>query len=221
MSIQKPKIILDTSNEQYHQMVLELDLIEDEVSSSKFQVTSSEEARVRSDAGRTAFLMLKGTAEQPAWFERFEALMTGGWPWRQACYIAWASMPKEGRKPDTQEALAKDHLQLNSDRAISTWRSKNPAIETMIALMQSYELWDYRADWYKNLIQGMLRAGSDYKFFNHLKLFGEVTGDYVPLNQIAAVLKRKAGTGAHDVDEDTLDQLAQGVQELREGTNAS
>ena len=83
-----------------------------------------------------------------------------------------------------------NHLQLSSDRAISTWRSKNPAIETMIALMQSYELWDYRADWYKNLIQGMLRAGSDYKFFNYLKLFGEVTGDYVPLNQIAAVLKR-------------------------------
>lgn len=216
MSIQKPKIALDVSNEQYHQMVLSLDLPEVELDGMPAQ-----DAKIRSDAGRAAFFMLKGTAEQPAWFERFEALITGGWPWRQACYIAWASMPKEGRQPETQEILATKHLQLNSDRAISTWRSKNPAIETMIALMQSYELWDFRADSFRNLIDGMKRAGSDYKFFNHLKLYLEMTGDYVPLNQIAAVLKRKAGTGPHDVDEETLNQLAQGVQELKEDANVS
>lgn len=216
MPIQKPKIVLDTSNEQYHQMVLNLDLPEVELEGMK-----AIDAQIRSDAGRTAFFLLKGTPEQPAWFQRFEALIAGGWPWRQACYIAWASMPKEGRQPETQEALAIKHLQLNSDRAISTWRSKNPAIETMIALMQSYEVWDNRADSFKNLIDGMKKSGEDYKFFNHLKLFMEMTGDYVPLNQIAAVLKRKASTGPHEVDEDTINQLAQGVEELREDHNAA
>lgn len=219
MPLSKPKIALDTSNEPYHQMVLQLDLLDDPAVSDQLSGVSLEEARVRSEAGRAALQMLKGAPEQPAWFERFESLIAGGWPWRQACYIAWASMPKEDRTPDTQEALAIKHLQLNSDRAISTWRNKNPAIDTMIALMQSYELWDSRADSFKNLIQGMKRAGTDYKYFNHLKLYMEMTGDYVPMNQIAAVLKRKASAGPHQVDEETLEMLSKGAEELKRLTN--
>ena len=216
MPISKPNYILDLSNDQYKQMVLELDLPEVEI-----EGISPDEARTRSETGRSALLLLKGKAEQPVWLERFEQLMDGGWPWRQACYIAWASMPKDNRMPETQEELAKQYLNLSSDRAISTWRKKNPAIESMIALLQSAELWEYRADSFRNLIDGMKQAGSDYKFFNHLKLFLEMSGDYVPLTQLAAVLKRKAAGGPHEVDEETVELLAQGVEELRQDSNQS
>lgn len=210
MPVQKPNFALDLSNEQYKQMVLGLDLPEVEM-----EGVDPEEARMRSEAGRSALLLLKGQREQPVWFERFEYLLDGGWPWRQACFIAWASMPKEGRKPETQEELAKHYLNLTSDRAISTWKKKNPAIDSMIAILQSMELWDFRADSFRNLIDGMKKAGSDYKFFNHLKLYMEMTGDYVPLTQLAAVLKRKASGGPHEVDEETVALLAQGVEELQ------
>jgi hypothetical protein len=211
MPVAKPRFELDLNDEKYRQMVLDLDLPEVEA-----EGISPEEARERSEAGRSALFRLKGTGNQPEWFERFEALVNGGWPWRQAGYIAWASMPKDGRSPETQEELAKKFLNLTSDRAISTWRKRNPTIETMIALLQSAELWEHRADSFKNLIDGMKRSGEDYKFFNHLKLFMEMSGDYIPLTQLAAVLKRKAGGGPHEVDEETVDLLAKGVEELRE-----
>lgn len=205
MPVPRPKFSL---SDDYSQLALGLDLPEID------EGMSVEQARLRSESSRAAFLQLKGQAEQPEWFERFESLLDGGWPWRQACYIAWASMPMDGRLPKTQEELARIHLGLNSDRAISTWRKKNPAIDTMIAILQSAELWQHRADSFQNLIKGMKQAGSDYKFFNHLKLYMEMTGDYVPLNQIAAVLKRKADGGAHELDEETLNDLEESAKEL-------
>ncbi|NUQ86371.1 MAG: hypothetical protein HUU11_16825 [Anaerolineales bacterium] len=205
MPLPKPKFTL---SDEYSQLALGLELPEVD------DGMPVEDARLRSEAGRSAFVALKGSPNQPEWFERFESLMDGGWPWRQACYIAWASTPLEGRTPKTQEELARKHLNLASDRAISTWRKKNPAIDTMIALLQSAELWDHRADSFKHLIDGMRRAGADYKFFNHLKLFLEMTGDYVPLNQIAAVVKRKADGGAHEMDEEMLNELAESARAL-------
>ena len=209
MPIRKPSFDL---GEEYAQLALGLELPEIEI-----EGVSPEEARLRAEAGRSALYLLKSTQGQPVWFERFEYLIAGGWPWRQACYIAWASMPKEGRKPETQDGLARQFLNLGSDRAISTWRRKNPAIDSMIAILQSAELWEHRGDSFKNLIDGMKQAGSDYKFFNHLKLFLEMTGDYVPLSQLAAVIKRKADGEAHSLDEDMLDELASAAAELEAG----
>lgn len=208
MPLQKPTSF--KLSEEYTQLTLTLDLPEVELEN-----IPPDEARLISEAGRSAFMALKGDPKQPTWFNRFEMLIDGGWAWRQACYIAWASTPLDGRLPKTQEELATKYLRLSSDRAISTWKKKNPAIETMISVMQSIELWEHRADSFQKLIDGMKRSGSDYKFFNHLKLYLEMTGDYVPLNQISAVLKRKADGGAHEVDESTLDDLAQGAEELR------
>ena len=207
MPVTKPNFEL---NEEYKQIALDLEL--PEVESDGLSV---EEARLRSESGRSALFLMKGEKEQPAWFERFEMLINGGWPWRQAVYIAWASMPKNGRRPETQDQLAVQFLNLNSARAISTWRKKNAAINTMIAILQSSELWDYRADAFKGLIDGMQSAGHDYKFFNHLKLFLEMSGDYVPLTQLAAVLKRKADGSPADTDEETLKMLEDGANELR------
>jgi hypothetical protein len=206
MPVQKPTLNLD---EEYIQMALGLDLPEVELDG-----VSVEEAKRRAAAGHAALMVLKGTGEQPAWFQRFEYLLSKGLAWRQACYVAWASMPKEGRKPETQEELATKYLNLTSDRAISTWRRKNKSLDMMIAGMASFDLWEYRGDWFANLIKGMQKAGDDYKYFNHLKLYGEVTGDYVPLAQLAAVLKRKAEGGPHEVQEDVLNELAEGAEEL-------
>lgn len=213
MPLQRPKLDL---SEEYRQLALGLELPEVELDG-----VSPEEARLRSEAGRSVLLAMKGKAEQPAWFERFEFLMSMGFPWRQATYIAWDSMPKEGRAPRTQDDLATKHLNLTSDRAISTWKKKNPAIESAVTMMQTFELWEHRGDAFQNLIAGAKKAGSDYKFFNHLKLYLEMTGDYVPLNQIAAVLKRKADGGAHEMDESTIDDLAQGAEELAGMLNPS
>lgn len=208
MPVAKPNFTL---SEEFTQLALGLELPEVEL-----EGVSVEEARIRSETGRSALYTLKGTPSQPAWFERFEMLINSGWPWRQATFIAWASMPKDGRTPKTQEELAKQFLNLTSDRAVSTWRRKNPAIDSMVAVLQSAELWEHRADAFKNLLDGMKNAGGDYKFFNHLKLYLEMTGDYVPLSQLAAVVKRKAIGGVKDADEETLDLLAQGAEELRQ-----
>lgn len=209
MPIRKPSYDL---GEEYSQLALGLELPEVDT-----EGVSVEEARLRAEVGRSALYLLKNTQGQPVWFERFESLIAGGWPWRQACYIAWASMPKDGRKPETQDDLARQYLNLGSDRAISTWRKKNPAIDSMVAILQTAELWEHRGDSFKNLIDGMKQSGSDYKFFNHLKLFLEMTGDYVPLSQLAAVIRRKSDGGPQSLEEDMLDELAAGAMELEAG----
>lgn len=208
MPIHKPSNV-ELADEMI-QLAFELDLPE-----MTLDGIPPEEARIRSEAGRSALLRLKGTEKEPTWYGRFELLVEGGWPWRQATYIAWASMPKDGRKPDTQEELANKYLALTSDRAISTWRKRNPAIDSMIAILQSAELWEHRGDSFKNLIDGMKKAGTDYKFFNHLKLYFEMTGDYVPLAQLSAVIRKKAAGGAKDLDEETVEELARGAEELQ------
>ncbi len=208
--INQPKFELSS---EYSQLALGLDLPEVELDG-----VSTEEARVRSEAGRSALVILKGQKNQPEWFERFEALIFGGWPWRQACYIAWASMPKEGRMPETQDQLATQYLNLGSDRAISTWRKKNPAIDSMVAILQSAELWEHRADSFKNLISGMKQAGSDYKFFNHLKLYLEMTGDYVPTSKFMADLKKKISSDPSEMSDEEIAVLARAYEDYQSKT---
>lgn len=215
--ISKPKYELE---QEYQQLALDLDVETLEIESAG---VSAEEAKLRSETALRALLAKKGTNSddpdsegEPAWFKTFETLMEGGWPWRQAAYIAWASTPTGQRSPRTQDELATQHLGLTSDRAISTWRRKNPAIDQMVAVLQSAPLWEHRADAFKNLVDGMKNAGADYKFFNHLKLFLEMTGDYVPLTQLAAVLKRKGDGDLSSVPEDELaSDLEEAAQELR------
>lgn len=207
MPIAKPSFTL---SDEYIQLALGLELPEVELEN-----VSPEEARIRSESGRSALYLLKGTPNQPAWFERFEMLINSGWPWRQATYIAWASMPKEDRIPKSQDDLAQKHLNLTSDRAINNWRKKNPAIDSMVAILQSAELWEHRADSFKNLIGGMKRSGEDYKFFNHLKLYLEMTGDYVPLAQLAQVIKKKGSGGPQDLTQEDLDDLDKAARELQ------
>jgi hypothetical protein len=187
MPIPKPDFTLASA---YRQMALELDLPEVESDS-----VSVEEARRRSETARLALEVRRGKPGTFTWLEDYFALLEGGWPWRQAAYIAWASSPKDGRLPETQDKLAREHLGLSSDRAIATWRSKNPAILDMIAFLQAAPLWEHRADQFKALTEGANRAGEDYKFFNHLKLAMEMRGDYIPKSELEALLRGKTVSG--------------------------
>lgn len=106
-------------------------------------------------------------------------------------------------------------LGLTSDRAISTWRRKNPAILETIALMQSAPLWRHRADAFSNLVKGMQSAGDDYKFFNHLKLYLEMTGDYVPTSKFMADLRKKLSTDPSDLSDDEIAVLARAYEDYQ------
>ena len=152
MPIQKPNF--EELNSEYQQIALGLELPEVEI-----EGVSVEEAHQRYEAALSALLKLKGTDVQPLWYGTFEYLLNKGWTWRQATYIAWASMPRITRTPKTQLELAQQYLGLTSDRAISTWRQKNHAIDDEISLLQSIPLWDYRGDAFDNLNKGMMKSG--------------------------------------------------------------
>lgn len=186
MTVQKPDYDLPM---EYMQLALDLDLPEVEA-----EGLSAEAARLRSETALATLRAMHGTDKAPAWLDTFFELLDGGWPWRQATYIAWASTPTEGRLPKTQDELARDYLGLNSDRAISTWRKKNPAILETIAVLQAAPLWEQRADHFRALNEGATKAGEDYKFFNHLKLAMEMRKDYVPAAQANIELTRKGAT---------------------------
>ena len=131
MSIKKP----------VYQLSLALELPEPEDDQQ-----SAEEAQLRSDAAKRALEGLYGKAGAPRWLDDYIELCGGGWPWRVAAYIAWASTPKMAREPRSQEELARLHLGLSTDRAISTWRSRNPMIDQMVHKLQGSPLWKHRAE---------------------------------------------------------------------------
>lgn len=211
MTIIKPVFTLP---EEYRQLALDIDL--EDVESVG---VSAEDAKRRSATGLQA---LKGRNVKDApWLDTFYQLLDGGWAWRQAAYIAWASTPREGRVPDTQDALARDYLALTSDRSIASWRKKNPAILEMIAILQSAPLWEQRADHFRALNDGANKAGDDYKFFNHLKLVMEMRRDYVPASQITADLRRKASGDFSDLSDAELDALELALKEKREAAVAT
>lgn len=170
MPIQKPE----------YQLTFSLEL--EEVSSDG--VVSPDEARLRSETARQA---LEGKSDLK-WLEEYSRLREGGWDWRVAAYIAWASSPRGSRTPKTQDELARVHLGLTSDRAIATWRKKNPAIDEMVAMLQASPLWDARAEVFAALTENATKP--DYKTHNDRKLFLELTGDYIPTAKLAAMISK-------------------------------
>jgi len=173
---------------------------------------SVEEARIRSEVARKAFEAPsqpppfakdanRGGAI-PGWYEEYSNLVDGGWPWRVAAYIAWAASPRTGRWPETQAQLATDVLGLTSDRQITKWRGKNPAIADMISTLQVAPMLAHRADVVNALIKSA--TDPDYKSHQDRKLFLEITGDYVPTSKLLAQLKRSAGGGAGELSDDEL-----------------
>jgi hypothetical protein len=184
-------------------------LLDEEELTSKGKAPSMEKIRLRSEAARQLF-----DVQKFEWMEDYQKLREGGWDWRVAAYIAWASSPKHSRTPKNQDELAREHLGLTSDRAIHTWRRKNPAIDEMVAILQSASLWEHRAEIYEALIA--VATSPEYKGHNDRKLALELLGDYVPAAKLEAFLKRKGNDGDPDVDdEEKLVSLERALDEMK------
>jgi len=185
------------SGDNLSQLALELKL--EEVESDGF--ISPEEATRRSETFKqTLKQQLVKDPEKIVWADDYYRLLDYGWPWRVAAYIAWASSPKLRRYPRTQEELSTSVLGLNSDRQISTWRRKNPAIDETIGLMQAAPLMDHRRD----AFEALAKSASDPSHHNaqDRKTFFTMTTDYVPHQKV-------------DVEREKVDPIDLSIEELR------
>ena len=136
-----------------------------------------------------------------SWYEDYEYLIDRGWPWRVAVYIAWATMPKNIRKPVTMKDLATKILGLNSSRVIYEWRKKYPEIDTVVAMMQTKSFWEHR----KGILDALAKVASrdDYKSHSDRKLALEMMNDHTPKSLLG--LGKAAEDGA--VEEMTEEEL--------------
>jgi hypothetical protein len=145
----------------------------------------------------------------PRWMELYKRLVEGGWKWRVAVYIAWASQPKKYRWPDTQEELATKCLGLNSDRAIATWRKKNPAVDETISMLQGSIIFDALPDAFGAMVE--VATTADYKGHQDRKLMFEMSGAYTPSSKITAEMVKRLGKGnmdASDLSDEDLREIA-------------
>lgn len=193
-----------TLHKPVFQLSLELDL--PDVDMEEGWVTP-EVAALRLEQARAFF---DASLEKPSWFADYERLRDGGWPFRVAMYIAWASSPRKERRPDTMQELA-SLMGLKSARAINTWRARNPAIDEQVALMQAAPLFQHRADLFQASLNVALTA--DYKGFNDRKLLLEMLGDYVPRSQVDVGRKAKGLEDLSDADLQALlgNKLEEGI----------
>jgi hypothetical protein len=190
-----------------YQLPLDLDLPEAEEDLAVGQA----EAQARSERARQALEAMFGRSGAPRWLDDYLELVRGGWQWRVAAYIAWASSPKAAREPRTQEDLARIHLGLNSDRAISTWRKRNPAIDEVVRMMQAGPLFKHRSEIFTALVAVAVKP--DYKGHADRKLALELMGDYTPLRKVLAELRKKSGGDAGDLSDIELDELASALED--------
>jgi len=165
--------------EYFEQLSLGLEMVEEEDGPPKYTL---EEKNRRSMAARETLEKLIGEKGLPVWYETYQELVNSKWPWRVACYVAWASSPKRDRWPKTQAELATEVLGLTSDRAIHNWRQKSPDIDAAISLLQSAPMLEHRADVFAALVESA--SNPDHRSNPDRKLFYEMTGDYTPRQRL-------------------------------------
>src|SRR3990172_9338958 len=120
--------------------------------------------------------------EIPSWADVYQQLLNSNVRPRIAAYIAWATMPKKYRYPETQDKLAVEFLGLTSDRAIATWRKKFPEIDMMISQLQAESMLEYRPGAFHAL--GTVASDLSYRANPDRRLFFEMTKDYTPRQKI-------------------------------------
>jgi len=118
----------------------------------------------------------------PSWAETYHQLLNANVRPRIAAYVAWATMPKKYRWPETQDKLATGVLGLTSDRAIATWRKKFPEIDMMISELQAEAMLEYRPGAFHAL--GSVASDPSYRANPDRRLFFEMTKDYTPRQKI-------------------------------------
>jgi len=120
--------------------------------------------------------------EIPSWADAYQNLLNAGVRARIAAFVAWATMPKKFRWPETQEKLAVEVLGLTSDRAIATWRKRFPEIDMMISELQAESMLEYRPGAFHAL--GTMASELSYRTAADRRLFFEMTKDYTPRQKI-------------------------------------
>jgi hypothetical protein len=136
--------------------------------------------------------------EIPSWADVYQQLLNANVRPRIAAYVAWATMPKKYRYPETQDKLATEILGLTSDRAIATWRKKYPEIDMMISQLQAESMLEYRPGAFHAL--GSVASDPSYRANPDRRLFFEMTKDYTPRQKIE-------NTDGAGVGHKLLDQL--------------
>jgi hypothetical protein len=194
-----------------YQLPLGFDLVDIEESAKQDERLTNEAAlaalsvlriKVRDDNG-------KEIEVAPRWMDLYKRLIEGGWKWRVAVYIAWASQPKKYRWPDTQEELAIKCLGLNSDRAIATWRKRNSTIDETISMLQGSIIFDALPDALNAMVE--VATESDYKGHADRKLMFEMAQIYTPSSKITAEIAKKLGKAnlsESDLSDDELRDIA-------------
>lgn len=157
---------------------------------------------------------IEETDEIPSWAEMYQQLLNANIRPRVAAFIAWATMPKKYRYPETQDKLATEVLGLTSDRAIATWRKKYPEIDMMISALQAEALLEYRPGAFHAL--GMVAADPSYRANPDRRLLFEMTKDYTP--RIKSEVSEGAGVGHKLLDKLKKLPTAQLIEAL--GTDA-
>ncbi len=199
---------------KYSDLQLKFNLpLDPEAEEAAERFISPEEARKISEAAR---LVLEGRSERQgeakaSWYKEYQGLIEQGWPWRVACYIAWASSPKIGREPKTLGELATKVLGLTGPRTIHKWREKYPTLDTVVAMMQAAPLWQHRRDVLEAL--AAMAAKEDYKSHNDRKLFLEMIGDYVPKSKID--LGKDAPQDLSDMSDAELAELEGKLRQMK------
>ena len=165
---------------------------------------------VRNQRKLESKLLFKTLDEPPAWFQGFQALLEGGWPWRIATYIAWSSTPKKLRWPKTQKELAEKILGLRTQRQISYWRCHIPAVKAAILAISVAPMLEYRADVIHALIQSAIIPQPENS--KDRKLFLEITGDYTPARRPPAESSKSFRSGISQLTDAELENLLPALQ---------
>ena len=171
-------------------------------------IPTAVEIRESEMAARLALKDKMQTDDLPSWSDMYHRLLQAGWRWRVAAYAAWASTPKDGRWPRTQNELATQVLGLTSDRVIATWNKKFPTLQQVIGDLSADDLMDARADVFRTL--KTMAKTPDYKNVKYTQIYLEMIGAYVPTSKLAAELKRRGITtdDLADMSDDELRVLA-------------
>lgn len=152
------------------------DLADDE------ELNSPEGAYLRWAAAREAFEgLLESEPGCKALVEPYLDLLSQGWTWRKALYIAWAKLPVRGRWPRTMEELA-GVMGLRSSRAIRGWRQKNPGIDYIVNLGRAQAVTERTMAVLNKAHE--VAIGEGYKGHNDRKLLLGIDGVYQPSQDI-------------------------------------
>ena len=201
----------------FKQLALELLIEEDPREEGGNGWVSPEVQELRSESARAALELRfhhpvdpTGVGgEEIAWINEYSMLVETGWPWRVAAYIAWCTVPRKFRWPHTQEELAIQVLGLTTDRQIGTWRQKNPAIDTVVAIFQAAPLEAHRQEFFRALI--ISASNPDYKNHPDRRMALEMTGDYTPKLK-AEVARTGESRDLSELSEAELDALSSEVE---------